>query len=280
MTMLCIAAMLSTIAQHHLTAHAFVPQQTIITTHTKSSFSPTTILFPPNKHTTPVTNNNNNLHHLLQSRNNNRYSIMISNMAASASSSTDSSTDEDLEKEIQSMKAKDIRQELESYGISTKSFFEKSELVEALVKARKEGKTPTIVNGDDSSGSTSSATTTADAASSSSSTINRQERLNQEMEKCKSMKVGELKKELESYGVSTKSYFEKSEFVRAVAEARVDGVAKSTTTTTTTAGSSSSSSSRGKEEEPMDPSYRDVIVSKFRGDKALLGRGVIDVKAR
>ena len=41
------------------------------------------------------------------------------------------------------------------------------------------------------------------------------------------MKVGELKSELESLGVSTKSFFEKSEFVRALAEARVDGVKKS-----------------------------------------------------
>lgn len=41
------------------------------------------------------------------------------------------------------------------------------------------------------------------------------------------MKVQELKSELESLGVSTKSFFEKSEFVRALAEARVDGVKKS-----------------------------------------------------
>ena len=177
------------------------------------------------------------------------------------------------------MKAKDIRQELQSYGISTKSFFEKSELVDALVAARKEGKTP-LVNGDDgattsSSGDAASSETTTSASSGSSSggAANRQERLNEEMEKCKTMKVGELKKELESYGVSTKSFFEKSEFVRAVAEARVDGVKQ------TSSSAGSSGGSRVKE-EPRDPSYRDVTVSKFSGDKALLGRGVIDVKAR
>ncbi|KAL7497902.1 hypothetical protein ACHAWT_007082 [Skeletonema menzelii] len=190
------------------------------------------------------------------------------------------SSDEELHNEINSMKAKDIRQELQSYGISTKSFFEKSELVDALVAARKEGKTP-VVNGDDganssSSGTASSGTNTSASSSGSSSNANRQERLNQEMEKCKSMKVGELKTELESYGVSTKSFFEKSEFVRAVAEARVDGVKQ----TSTTAGSSSSSSSSRVKEEPRDPSYRDVAVSKFAGDKTLLGRGVIDIKAR
>jgi len=201
---------------------------------------------------------------------------------------TTTSSDEDLHNEINSMKAKDIRQELQSYGIPTKAFFEKSELVDALVAARKEGKTPVVVgvNGDDdgatssasSSSSSSSSETTTSASSNnknSSSSDNRQERLNQEMEKCKSMKVGELKKELESYGVSTKSFFEKSEFVRAVAEIRVDGVKKKQTSTTT-AGSSSGT----VKEEPRDPSFRDVTVSKFTGDKALLGRGVIDVKAR
>jgi hypothetical protein len=39
------------------------------------------------------------------------------------------------------------------------------------------------------------------------------------------MKVSDLKAELQSYGMST-SYLEKSEFVKAVAEARVDGIPK------------------------------------------------------
>jgi len=257
---LCIAA-LSTIAQlNHFSADAFVPP-TIITR--KQTMSPTTIL--------PI-----NHHHHTQSRN--RY-ITTPNMA------TTTSSDEDLRNEINSMKAKDIRQELQSYGIPTKAFFEKSELVDALVTARKEGKTPVVgVNGDDdgatSSASTSDAsssetTTSASSSNNNKSSSSRQERLNQEMEKCKPMKVGELKKELESYGVSTKSFFEKSEFVRAVAEIRVDGVKKKQTSTST-AGSSGGT----VKEEPRDPSFRDVTVSKFTGDKALLGRGVIDVKAR
>jgi hypothetical protein len=40
------------------------------------------------------------------------------------------------------------------------------------------------------------------------------------------MKVSDLKKELSQLGVSTKTFFEKSEFVRALAEARVEGVKK------------------------------------------------------
>mmetsp|Transcript_24369 Transcript_24369/g.37776 ORF Transcript_24369/g.37776 Transcript_24369/m.37776 type:complete len:281 (+) Transcript_24369:205-1047(+) len=263
---LCIAA-LSTIAQlNHFSADAFVPQ-TIIT-RKQTMLSPTTIL--------PIN------HHHTQSRN--RYIITTPNMA------TTTSSDEDLHNEINSMKAKDIRQELQSYGIPTKAFFEKSELVDALVTARKEGKTPVVgVNGDDDGATSSASTSDASSSSSSetttsassnnnnkSSSANRQERLKQEMEKCKSMKVGELKKELESYGVSTKSFFEKSEFVRAVAEIRVDGVKKKQTSTST----AGSTSGTVKEEEARDPSFRDVTVSKFTGDKALLGRGVIDVKAR
>eukprot|EP00581_Thalassiosira_minuscula_P002822 CAMPEP_0183736798 /NCGR_PEP_ID=MMETSP0737-20130205/50280_1 /TAXON_ID=385413 /ORGANISM="Thalassiosira miniscula, Strain CCMP1093" /LENGTH=212 /DNA_ID=CAMNT_0025970907 /DNA_START=288 /DNA_END=926 /DNA_ORIENTATION=+ len=183
-------------------------------------------------------------------------------------------SDEDLKKEISAMKAKEIRQELESYGISTKSFFEKSEFEEALLNARKEGKTPIDsggVNGD-ASASTESSSSSTSTSSSSTNSANRTERIQQEMEKCNKMKVGDLKKELESYGVSTKSFFEKSEFVRAVAEARVDGPKKS---------ASSGSSSRGRvEEEPRDPSYRDVVVSKFSGGAALMDGKVIDVRAR
>jgi hypothetical protein len=48
------------------------------------------------------------------------------------------------------------------------------------------------------------------------------------MERCNAMKAGELKKELESYGISTASFFEKSEFVQACAEARVDGASNKT----------------------------------------------------
>ena len=41
-----------------------------------------------------------------------------------------------------SMKIKEIRQDLESMGIGTKSFIEKSEFVDALIEARKERKAP------------------------------------------------------------------------------------------------------------------------------------------
>ena len=164
---------------------------------------------------------------------------------------------------VEEMKASELRKELQSYGISTKSFFEKSELVEAVEKARAEGKEP-IANGtaqQDTSSSSSS-------SSSSSDSRPRSERLKEEMDKCSSMKVGELKKELQSYGISTKSFFEKSEFVKAVAEARVDGVKK-------TSGGAAA-------DEPYDPSFRDVNIRKLSENdrRALLGgfgtRGYID----
>eukprot|EP00956_Cyclotella_meneghiniana_P009033 scaffold12387_cov63-Cyclotella_meneghiniana.AAC.2 len=137
----------------------------------------------------------------------------------------------DVESEIKSMRAGAIKQELESYGISTKSFLEKDELVDALLQARKEGKTPIATSSSTASRATetsSSPTETSyvNTSSTSLSPEERQAKLNQELEVCKSMKVSDLREELESYGMSTASFFEKTEFVRAVAEARVDGVPK------------------------------------------------------
>jgi len=47
------------------------------------------------------------------------------------------STIDAIETEVSSMRVKQIKDELESYGISTRTFLEKGELVEALVRARK-----------------------------------------------------------------------------------------------------------------------------------------------
>lgn len=185
-----------------------------------------------------------------------------------------SKSDTEIGVEINKMRVKEIRDELESYGISTKSFFEKSEMVDALLAARKEGKTPikdVVSSGEGSTSSSSSSSN--DTNVSSNTTGNRQERLQKELEKCRSLKVSDLKAELESYGMSTKSYFEKGEFVRAVAEARVDGV--------TTKSVGTSSAGQRQKEEPIDPSFRDVAVSKFSGEsKMAMGGAVIDVKAR
>jgi len=202
----------------------------------------------------------------------------------------------DLEEEVSAMKIKDIREELESYGVSTKSFFEKSELVEALMKARKEEKIPVgnwdtedavsansyefsssgdpIGNGDDTSTKAKNGWfhNTVDhfsngASNSGSST---KERIEQERGECKKLTVKVLKNEMESYGISTKSYFEKSEFEHAVAEARVNETKKSTTSSSGRNGARSTAA-----EEPWDPSYRNVRVKKF--DSSLLRGIFIDV---
>eukprot|EP00559_Dactyliosolen_fragilissimus_P007196 CAMPEP_0184863528 /NCGR_PEP_ID=MMETSP0580-20130426/11469_1 /TAXON_ID=1118495 /ORGANISM="Dactyliosolen fragilissimus" /LENGTH=291 /DNA_ID=CAMNT_0027361907 /DNA_START=334 /DNA_END=1209 /DNA_ORIENTATION=+ len=121
------------------------------------------------------------------------------------------------------MRIKELKDELESYGISTVSFLEKSELVLALQKARDQGLTT-----QKTSASSSNTNNSANSESSSRSS-SREERLAKEMEDCGKMKASELRTELESYGISTKSFFEKSEYVKACAEARVDGVKSKST---------------------------------------------------
>jgi hypothetical protein len=127
---------------------------------------------------------------------------------------------------VSSMRAGEIKKELESYGISTVSFLEKSELVDALVGARAKGLKPK-----ENTKATTSSTMEASAETSTSTTSiptddgrPREERLKEEMEKLRDMKASEMKKELEQRGVSTASFFEKSEFLKALAEARVDNV--------------------------------------------------------
>lgn len=110
---------------------------------------------------------------------------------------TDTDT-EDLISEVKSMRVAAIKQELESYGISTKTFLEKSELVDALVQARKDGKTP-IASSNTSASTTSttpSSTTTATTTQAPMSNEDRQAKLQSEIEKCKATKVGDLKTEL------------------------------------------------------------------------------------
>lgn len=158
---------------------------------------------------------------------------------------------------IEKMRISEIRQELESYGISTATFLEKKEMVEALNSARKDGKKPIEQE---------------ESAPKANGDMSRDDHIKSEMEKASKMKIGDLKKELEGRGVSTKSFFEKTEFVKAYAEAMVDGVARNT------AGKAGSKGPAGKE-EPLDPSYRDVAMQKFdRRDPRLAQSKVIDVR--
>lgn len=114
---------------------------------------------------------------------------------------------------IEEMRPGEMKKELESYGVSTKSYLEKSELSGALKKARDEGMKPKANRSAPSSPSPSAP-----------SAKSRDERIEEEMKSLQSKKASELKEELQDLGVSTKSFLEKSEFLKALAEARVDGV--------------------------------------------------------
>merc|ERR1712087_221277 len=101
----------------------------------------------------------------------------------------------------------------------------------------------------------------------------REDKIAEETEKVKTMKVGEMRKELQSMGISTRSFFEKSEFVKALVTARVDGVKKKSASTT------GGPSSAAAEEEAYDPSYRDVQMRKFnRANSFDAFSGIIDVR--
>jgi hypothetical protein len=177
------------------------------------------------------------------------------------------------------MKAGEMRTELESYGISTKSFLEKRDFVKALEEARAAGKEPkkqpeTKTNGEQKQAKKEPANGNK-KESSAGGAASRAERLQQEMAKAKGMKVGDLKKELEARGVSTKSFFEKTEFVKAYAEAIVDGKAGKA------GGSSAGKAGTASPEEKYDSSYRDVSMRKMdTQDPRLLQGTVIDVKTK
>jgi hypothetical protein len=202
---------------------------------------------------------------------------------ASPSSSAEASSS--AQPDITAMSTSDMRKELESYGISTKSFLERSDMVQALNKARANAKQPTTNSADNddniSNATTASTSISTDDEAADEKTANvsksRSERIQEEMAKAKSMKVGALKAELEERGISTRSFFEKTEFVRAYAEAIVDNVSKNKAS-----GSSSASAGKSKatsQDEPYDPSYRDVTIQKFDArDPRLLSGVVIDVK--
>jgi STI1 domain len=146
--------------------------------------------------------------------------------------------------DLDTMRAGQIKQELESYGISTKSFLEKSELVDALRDARAKVLQPkpskeaasssrTTTTASASTSSTSSSTA---GSSTSSSGATREQRLTDEVAQCQALSAKELRNELKERGISTASFFEKSELVKALAEARVDGVVSSRRTTSTRSG--------------------------------------------
>ena len=110
----------------------------------------------------------------------------------------------ELEKEIQSMRVSAIKRELESYGISTKSFLEKSELVAALVDARKDGTTPIVADSAPTSSSASPSTSSASSTSASAATKeatsarSSEAQVAEQLIQTSQLKIPELKTELEN----------------------------------------------------------------------------------
>lgn len=101
-------------------------------------------------------------------------------------------------------------------------------------------------------------------------------RLFAEMMDISKMKASEMRKELESYGISTKSFFEKSEFEEALKKARAEGKTSAKNNKSSGSGFGKSSASPPKEDEPFDESYQNVAMQKI-DKRQLFGQNVIDV---
>ena len=198
-------------------------------------------------------------------------------------------------KDPNTMKMRELKEELESYGgvESTRGLFEKKELIDSLEAARQEyfleleGESVNEPGGPDPWDQPAAAASSSPTPDRNMAT--RYDKIQAEMERCKKMKTADLRKELEEYGIDGKGMFEKSDYARAVAEARVDGMKKqykksssSTRKTSTGFGRNYESKEKGAA-EPYDPTYRNVVTRKLEdGAKAgfLLSGSVIDVNAR
>jgi hypothetical protein len=196
--------------------------------------------------------------------------------------------------EISGMKLSDMRSELDSYDVSTVGFLEKVDFEKALKEARAQGKKPkkkktSTVNGaknEAPKGFTKDATKDAtkstvngaannakkgvtNGASDSDITKPRAERLQEAKAKAKEMSLADLRKDLAGRGISTKSFFEKTDFINAYATAVVDG-----------APGRAGRAAPPRQEEVRDPDYRDVVMTKLpRNDVLALAAAVIDVTA-
>lgn len=109
-----------------------------------------------------------------------------------------------IDPEVSDMRVPELKKELDAYGVGTTGLFEKSELAEALLDARRNLPRPEIpsVNKKESH--------------------NKEEKIRQEMEKVQNMKSSEMRRELhEQFNIHT-VFFEKSEYANALAVARVE----------------------------------------------------------
>jgi hypothetical protein len=243
--------------------------------------------------------------------------------------------------EISDMKARDMKRELESYGVSTASMFDRADFETALRYARLEGMTVTAaspsspaekefnfawdgklgvddevldMNAEPATSTTSPAinkekkvwgkrrnkddrdtwsnsgvedppvSTNHDTKKKSPpATETRQELFDRAMDMAKKMKVPDLKQELKDRGVEIKAFFDKSDFVKAFADAIADNLPKRTKqpsgSGTTNDGNNKSGSKtyQRRREEVYDASYRDVSMKVLPPGTAVVEPGVVDI---
>ncbi|CAE8588024.1 unnamed protein product [Polarella glacialis] len=136
-------------------------------------------------------------------------------------------TDKDAEilAEIQSMRAREIKQELQAAGIPAADLFEKGDLVERLFRWRTEPRDscgpaasagPAEESGEEGEALESAAASVTDASDPSSSSSESQR--NSILEKCRAMRVFELRTQLGTRGISWADALEKEELVQRLAE--------------------------------------------------------------
>ena len=239
---------------------------------------------------------------------------------------------ESPEDSLSEMKALDMKRELQSYGVSTKSMFDKEEFEKALKDARLSGfkekrkaraATTTTTNEeeeDDKEVSTSSnssgkdsnrsktrekwssrwkdmastakevldsnskkfsdyasskdkSSSSSSSSSSSTSSNNRQQRYDLALEEGAAMKLSSLKSELKNRGISTASFFEKSDLINAYADAVADSINSNKRSTKST------NTNRSSNNNSFDPSYRTVSCISFDPSSFLPSEVIIDITA-
>jgi predicted HTH domain antitoxin len=197
--------------------------------------------------------------------------------------------------DVSEMKASEMKRELETYGISLKSLFDKKDFEKALQEARlqreqtgvhdikerikrneevvssqnnKERKTVWgRQKGNEMNERNRWSSSPSSSSATSSSPSSRDDRYKDAFQKGSEMKLSELKQELKDRGISTSAFFEKNEMAKAYAEAIADNVMKKEKKATNFT----------NDGQVYDPAYRNVIVHQFDASTLLPSDKVIDI---
>eukprot|EP00520_Triparma_pacifica_P016914 CAMPEP_0118661790 /NCGR_PEP_ID=MMETSP0785-20121206/16478_1 /TAXON_ID=91992 /ORGANISM="Bolidomonas pacifica, Strain CCMP 1866" /LENGTH=166 /DNA_ID=CAMNT_0006555275 /DNA_START=146 /DNA_END=643 /DNA_ORIENTATION=+ len=130
--------------------------------------------------------------------------------------------------ELSEMKAGQMKKELKLRGVDTTGLFEKSDLLEKL----RESRTNNVERIDQFS--TTSAPAPTPAPNPAPIPSPPQSSVSNDVSSVSSMRVSELKAELDSYGIAYNDLFEKSEFVERVRMCRSEGREKKVGTASST----------------------------------------------